>query len=77
MLVSLDKKIAKRPAEKATLASATIKFFYCGKAWHKMKMHDQAWKFIRSWPQIVEAAEHHRGKVFEIEGANLKVTPVG
>jgi PIN like domain len=77
VLVSLDKKITKRPAEKATLAAATIKFFYCGKAWHKMKMHEQAWKFLKSWPQIVEVAENHRGKVFEIEGANLKVTPVG
>jgi PIN like domain len=77
VLVSLDKKITKRPAEKATLATAAIKFFYCGKAWHKMKMHDQAGKFLRSWPQLVEIAENHRGKVFEIEGANLKITHVG
>jgi hypothetical protein len=76
-LVSLDKKITTRPAEKATLAAATIKFFYCGRAWHKMKMHEQAWKFLRSWPQIVEFAENHKGKIFEIEGANLKITPVG
>jgi PIN like domain len=77
VLVSLDKKIASRPAERAVLGAATIKFFYCGKAWHKMKMHDQAWKFLRSWPQIVEMAENHKSKMFEIEGANLKVTPVG
>lgn len=77
VLVSLDKRIARRPAEKATLATATIKFFYCGKAWHKMKMHEQAWRFLREWPKIVEMAANHKGKVFEIEGANLKVTPVG
>lgn len=77
VLVSLDKKITRRPAEKVTLAAAAIKFCYCGKAWHKMTMHEQAWKFLRAWPQIVEMAENHRGKVFEIEGANLKVTPVG
>jgi len=77
VLVSLDKKITRRPTEKATLATATIKFFYCGRAWHKMKMHEQAWKFLRAWPQIVEMAENHRAKVFEIEGANLKITPVG
>jgi hypothetical protein len=40
-------------------------------------MHEQAWKFLRSWPQIVEMAENHKARVFEIEGANLKVTPVG
>lgn len=76
VLVSLDKKITRRSAEKATLAAAAIKFFYCGKAWHKMKTHEQAWKFLRSWPRVVEMAESHKGKVFEIEGANLKVTPV-
>ena len=75
-LISLDKKITRRPAEKATLASATIKFFYCGKAWHKMKMHEQAWKFVKAWPGLVEAAENHKSKVFEIKGANLKITPV-
>jgi hypothetical protein len=76
VLVSLDKKITRNPAEKAALATATIKFFYFSKAWHKMKMHDQAWKFLREWPQIVEMAENHKSKVFEIEGANLKITPV-
>jgi hypothetical protein len=77
VFVSLDKKIARRPAEKAALAAASIKFFYCGKAWHKMTMHEQAWKFLKAWPQVVEMAENHKGRVFEIEGANLKVTPVG
>lgn len=76
VLISLDKKITRRPAERATLDAATIKFFYCGRAWHKMKMHEQAWKFVRAWPEIVEAAENHKSKVFEIEGANLKITPV-
>ena len=77
VLISCDKRITRRPAERAALAGATIKFFYCGKAWFNMPTHEQAWKFLRSWPRIVEAAENHKGKVFEIEGANLKVTPVG
>lgn len=77
VLVSLDKKITRRPAERAVLASATIKFFYCGKAWWKMKLHEQAWKFLREWPNLVEIADHHKRKVSEIEGANLKITPVG
>jgi hypothetical protein len=77
ILVSADTRITRRPAERAVLASAGIKFFYCGKAWFKMPTHEQAWKFLKEWPKIVEMAENHRGKVFEIEGANLKVTPVG
>lgn len=77
VLVSADTRITRRPAEHAVLASAGIKFFYCGRAWFKMSTHDQAWRFLKSWPDIVERAENHRAKVFEIEGANLKVTPVG
>jgi PIN like domain len=77
VLVSADTRITKRPAERAVLTAAGIKFFYCGRAWFKMSTHEQAWKFLRAWPKIVEIAEYHKGKVFEIEGANLKVTPVG
>ena len=77
VLVSADTRITRRPAERAVLASVGIKFFYCGRAWFKMSTHEQAWKFVREWPKLVEVAENHRGKVFEIEGANLKITPSG
>jgi hypothetical protein len=77
VLVSQDKRITRRPAERTVLLAAGIKFFYFGKAWAKMSTHIQAWRFVRAWPDLVDVAEHHRGKVFEIEGANLKITPVG
>ena len=77
VLVSTDMRIVRRPRERAALIAAGIKFFYCGRAWFKMSTHEQAWKFVRGWPQIVEIATHHRNKICEIEGANLKVTPVG
>ncbi len=77
VLVSADLRITRRPAERAALAGTGIKFFYCGRAWFKMTMHDQAWKFVRAWPQLVEVAENHKQRIFEIEGANLKITPTG
>ncbi|QEL13289.1 PIN-like domain-containing protein [Limnoglobus roseus] len=77
VLLSADARITRRPAERAALSGAGIKFFYCGRAWFKMDMHEQAWKFVRSWPSIVEIAEHHKQKIFEIEGTNLKITPSG
>jgi hypothetical protein len=77
VLVSQDKRIARRPADRAVLNAAGIKFFYFGKAWSRMNTHEQAWKFVREWPKLVEVAEHHKGKVFEIEGANLKITYAG
>jgi hypothetical protein len=75
-LISADKRITRRPAERAALAGAGIKFFYFGKAWHRKDIHEQAWLFVRMWPTLVETALHHRAKVFEIEGANLKIVSV-
>lgn len=76
VFISQDKRITRRPAERAVLAVAGIKFFYFGKAWSRMSTHEQAWKFVRAWPDLVQMAEEHRGKVFEVEGVNLKITPV-
>ena len=55
----------------------STEFFCFGRAWFRMKTHEQAWKFLRAWPNIVETALHHRQKVFEIEGVNFKITPIG
>lgn len=76
-LISADTRITRRPAEFAVLLGVNIKFFYCGRAWFKMSMHEQAWRFVRAWPQLVETAENHKKKIFEIEGVNLKLTPSG
>lgn len=75
VLISADARITRRPAEKAALSGTGIKFFYCGRAWFKMTMHEQAWKFVRAWPTLAEMAENHKKRVFEIEGVNLKITP--
>lgn len=56
-LVSADTRITRRPTERAALAGVGIKFFYCGRAWFRMTMHDQAWKFIRAWPNRRDGGE--------------------
>lgn len=76
VLVSQDRRITQRPDERAALAAAGIKFFYFEKAWSKMPTHERAWKLIRAWPGLLQLASTHRGKVFAIEGVNLKITPV-
>lgn len=77
VLIRADSRITRRPAERAALSGTGIKFFYCGRAWFKMTMHDQAWKFVKAWPQLVEMAENHKQRIFEIEGVNLKMSPSG
>lgn len=39
-----------------------------------MKFHEQAWKFIKVWPDVVEAAANVLHRVFEIcGGKSLKM----
>jgi predicted nuclease of predicted toxin-antitoxin system len=75
VLVTADTRITRRPAERAVLHGSTIKFFYFGRAWFKMSTHEKMWKFICEWPRIVEIADTQRNRIFEIEGANLKIAP--
>jgi hypothetical protein len=76
VLISVDRHITTRPTERAALARSGLRFFYLGKAWSRMSTHEQAWRFLREWPRLVEAATNHRGRVFEISGPNLKIIPV-
>ena len=39
-----------------------------------MKIYEQAWKFIKVWPEIVENAKGPNPRIFEISGgAGLKI----
>ena len=39
-----------------------------------MKLYEQAWKFIKIWPDIVENAKGTTPRIFEVSGgAGLKV----
>jgi hypothetical protein len=77
VVLSGDGRILKNKVERAALLSANLKFFCMGKAWMAMRLHEYAWKFIKVWPDIVEAAAHHKAKLFEVSGGkSLKVDPL-
>jgi hypothetical protein len=61
----------------AKVIKAGLVFFCMAAPWVKMKIHEYAWKFIRIWPEIVDAAEHSKGPLFEVAGGKaLTVRPM-
>jgi hypothetical protein len=77
-VITQDKKILTRTLERAAFRAAGVKFFYLtGKSWSRWSLHEQAWRFLRVWPEIVKTAQTHRGKVFEITGPQLKISSAG
>jgi len=42
-----------------------------------MPIHEQAWRFMKVWPQIAESALTSRNMLFEVRGGKaLKVDPI-
>lgn len=73
-VVSMDAKILTRPHEIAALRSSGLKFFLLGKGWMRMPFHDQAWRLLKTWPNVIEAAKNVRGQIFEVSaGGSHKV----
>ena len=75
-IVSGDGRILKNKVERAALAESKMRFFCLSKQWHTMSFHDQAWRFVKVWPDVVEAALHLKQNIFEVSaGKSLKVEP--
>jgi PIN like domain len=74
IVVSGDGRILKNKIELSALKEARLTFFCLTRTWMHMKIYEQAWKFIKVWPDIVENAKGTTPRVFEISGgAGLKV----
>jgi hypothetical protein len=74
-VVSGDGRILKRPDEARELRSQNLTFFCLANHWQNMPIHEQAWKFIKAWPEIVRHAESVKvPTVFQVHaGSGLKV----
>ena len=76
-VVSGDARILRNKVERAALKEAALTFFCLTKAWMSMGFNEQAWKFVKVWPAIVESALHSKTKIFEVAGGKaLKVYPL-
>ena len=57
IVVSGDGRILKNKIELSALKEARLTFFCLTRTWMHMKIYEQAWKFIKVWPDIVENAK--------------------
>lgn len=75
IIVSGDGRILKNKTEMSALKEAELTFFCLSNQWMHMNVYkEQAWKFIKVWPHIVENAKGTSQRIFEISGgAGLKI----
>src|SRR5271165_3702871 len=77
IIVSGDGRILKNKTELSALKEAKLTFFCLSRQWMNMNIYEQAWKFIKVWPEIVENAKGSTPRIYEISGgAELKVERV-
>lgn len=74
VVISGDGRILKNKGELSALKEARLMFFCLSRQWMHMKIYEQAWKFIKVWPDILENAKGTTPRIFEVSGgAGLKV----
>ena len=74
IVISGDGRILKNKTELSALKEARLTFFCLSRQWMHMKIYEQAWKFIKVWPDIVENSKGTTSRIFEVSGgAGLKV----
>jgi hypothetical protein len=77
IIISGDGRILKNKTELSALKEAKLTFFCLSRQWMHMKIYEQAWKFIKVWPDILENAKGTTPRIYEISGgAGLKVERV-
>jgi hypothetical protein len=65
-VVSGDAQILKNKHELATLRATRLKFFCLSSQWMHMPIHEQAWRFMKVWPQVTQNALTSRDSLFEV-----------
>lgn len=71
VVLSGDGRILKNRAERAALEEAKLTFFCMAKVWTHMSIHEYAWRFIKIWPEIVEASKVSSPRVFEVAASKV------
>jgi hypothetical protein len=73
-VVSGDGRILKNKVEKQALRETGLPFFCLVRPWPETPINEYAWKFVKVWPTILEAARHGDGQVYKVSGgSSLKV----
>ena len=72
-----DGRILTNEVERQVLKESELMFVYLAPGWTNITWHEQAWKIIKVWPDIVENIERARyPMVFEVS-VQLKLRVIG
>jgi len=75
IVISGDGRIVKNPALKVVARQSRLSFVVLGESFMRTAWHDQAWKLIKAWPEIVKATSAvRRPTIFDLTISSLKVT---
>jgi hypothetical protein len=68
VVLSGDGRILKKKREREVLDETRLPFFCFDKPWPNTPIYEYAWKFIKVWPRILEAAKQGEGTIFRVSG---------
>jgi hypothetical protein len=72
IVITSDPKILKRPDEMRELFHANLMFIALADQWAEMDIWDQAWKFIKLWPNVLKKMDGlHQPTVFSLSGGQV------
>jgi hypothetical protein len=60
IIISGDVRITRNPGERAAWLESQLLAFFLAKGWTSQLLWDQAWRFIKWWPRIVEQSSRIR-----------------
>jgi hypothetical protein len=66
IVISGDARILRNKPERTLLEKMGLPFFCLDKPWPNTGLYEYAWKFMKVWPKILEAAEQKRGRIFKV-----------
>jgi hypothetical protein len=70
-----DGRILRNPALKIIAKESNLSYVVMGESFTRTAWNEQAWKFVKVWPEIVKQTKGvRRPTIFDVGISNLKVT---
>jgi hypothetical protein len=74
IVVSGDGDILRNKVERQVLDDPGLRYFCLSKGWPNMPMKTYAWRFMKVWYDIIEAAKSPKGRIFQVQaGSAMKI----
>lgn len=68
-----DRTLLRDPAELQVFKDSGVSLFIAARNWKGVTPHDQCWKLLKLWPQVVEFAKRSRKAIYKIRTPIQKV----